>query len=62
MHELVWKGQNLKSAVSAEMRALVEYYVVYGGNAAYSSSLRITTICCVISQKSVHLIYHAAEA
>jgi hypothetical protein len=62
MHELVRMGQNLKSTVSAEMRALMEYYAVYGGNAAYSSSLRITAICCVISQKSAHLIYHAAEA
>jgi hypothetical protein len=34
MHELIRTGQNLKSAAPAEMRALVQYYAVYGGNAA----------------------------
>ena len=45
-----------------EMCAVLEYYAVYGGNAVYSSNSRITAICCVMSQKSMDLIYLAAEA
>ena len=62
MLELIQMEQNLKSTVPAEMCALLEYYAVYGGNAAYGGNSTITAICFVISQKSTDLIYLAAEA
>jgi hypothetical protein len=62
MLALIQMGQNLKSAAPAGMCALLEYYAVYGGNAAYGGNSRITTMCCLISKKSVDLIYLAAEA
>lgn len=62
MLELIWMGQSLKSAAPAAICALLEYYAVYGGNAAYGGNSRVTTICCVISQKSTNLVYLAAEA
>lgn len=62
MVELIWMGQNLKCAALAEICSLLEYYAVYGGNGAYGGNSRIAAICCVISWKSMDLIYLAAEA
>jgi hypothetical protein len=62
MLELIRMGQSLKSAAPAAVCALLEYCVVYGGNAAYGCNSRVTTVCCVISRKSTNLIYLAAEA
>lgn len=56
MLELLWMGHKLKCAALTEICALLEYYAVYGGNS------RIATMCCIISQKSIDLIYLAAEA
>jgi len=55
-------GGKFKNAAPAEMCTLLEYYAVYGGNAAYGGNSGITAMCCVISQRSADLIYLVAEA
>jgi hypothetical protein len=62
MLELIQMGENLKRAAPAEICALLEYCAVYGGNVVRGGNSGITTICCVISQKSADLIYLATEA